>query len=135
MTVRALKPEVRALLEQRIRSLVAAQAESFGVRADIDYRRGYAVLVNTPAETRFAREVALELVGAERVVAEGPALTASEDFSFMLERVPGCYLIIGNGDGEGGCRCTTPATTSTTATCRSAPPTGRCWPNGSWPSR
>lgn len=103
MTVRALKPEVRALLEQRIRSLVATQAESFGVRADIDYRRGYAVLVNTPAETRFARDVALELVGPERVVAEGPALAASEDFSFMLERVPGCYLIIGNGDGEGGC--------------------------------
>ncbi|HYD75049.1 M20 aminoacylase family protein [Ramlibacter sp.] len=103
MTVRALEPEVRALLEQRIRSLVATQAESFGVRADIDYRRGYAVLVNSPAETRFAREVALELLGPERVVSDGPALTASEDFSFMLQRVPGCYLIIGNGDGEGGC--------------------------------
>jgi hippurate hydrolase len=108
LTVRALTREVRALLERRIRALVAAQAESFGVRAEIDYRRGYAVLVNTPAETRFAREVAVELVGAERVVAEGPALTASEDFSFMLERVPGCYLLIGNGDGEGGCQVHNP---------------------------
>ena len=103
LSVRALTREVRALLERRIKALVAAQAESFGVRAEISYRSGYAVLVNTPEETRFAREVALELVGAERVITDGPPLTASEDFSFMLERVPGCYLMIGNGDGEGGC--------------------------------
>ena len=89
-------------------ALVAAQAESFGVAAQVDWRRGYAVLVNTPAETAFAREVALELVGAERVTLQGPPLTGSEDFAFMLERVPGSYLLIGNGDGraaagEGGC--------------------------------
>ena len=103
LTVRALTREVRELIERRLKALVAAQAESFGVRADIDYRRGYAVLVNSAAETEFARQVALEVVGADQVVDNGPPLTASEDFSFMLEQVPGCYLIIGNGDGEGGC--------------------------------
>ncbi len=103
LTVRALTREMRELLERRIKALVAAQADSFGVRAEIDYRRGYSVLVNTPAETEFAREVATELLGAEKVDRHGPALPASEDFSFMLEQVPGCYLIIGNGDGEGGC--------------------------------
>jgi hippurate hydrolase len=61
------------------------------------------VLVNSPGETAFAREVALELVGPERTVLHGPAITASEDFAFMLEQVPGCYLMIGNGDGEGAC--------------------------------
>jgi hippurate hydrolase len=103
LSVRALTREVRELLERRIKALVVAQAESFGVRAEVDYRRGYAVLVNSPAETEFAREIALELVGPDRVVETGPPLTASEDFSFMLEKVPGCYLIIGNGDGESGC--------------------------------
>ena len=78
---------------------MAAQAESFGVQAQIDWRPGYAVLVNTPAETAFAREVALELVGAERVTPQGPPLTGSEDFAFMLERVPGSYVLIGNGTG------------------------------------
>jgi hippurate hydrolase len=107
LTVRTLRSEVRALVEQRLKALVTAQAESFGVRAEIDYRRGYTVLVNSPAETEFARQVALELVGADKVV-EGPQLTASEDFSFMLERVPGCYLMIGNGDGEGGCQVHNP---------------------------
>jgi len=103
LSVRALTREMRELLERRIKALVVAQADSVGVRAQIDYRPGYAVLVNTPAETEFARQVATELVGAEKVVKQGPPLTASEDFSFMLEQVPGCYLIIGNGDGEGGC--------------------------------
>jgi hippurate hydrolase len=103
LSVRALTREMRVLLERRIKALVAAQADSFGVRAQIDYRRGYAVLVNTPKETEFARQVALDLVGAENTVLQGPALSASEDFSFMLERVPGCYLIIGNGAGEGAC--------------------------------
>jgi len=103
LSVRALTREMRELLERRIKALVAAQAESFGVQAQIDYRAGYAVLVNSPAETEFARRIALDLVGADKVVRQGPPLTASEDFSFMLERVPGCYLIIGNGDGEGSC--------------------------------
>jgi hippurate hydrolase len=102
LSVRALDRDVRALLETRIRAIVEAQAQSYGVRAAIDYQRGYSVLVNTPAETAFARKVAVELLGAERVTPQGPAITASEDFAFMLERVPGCYLFIGNGDGTHG---------------------------------
>jgi hippurate hydrolase len=103
LSVRALDREVRATLERRIKALVVAQAESFGVSARIDWRPGYAVLVNTPAETAFAREVATELVGADNVTLQGPPLTGSEDFAFMLERIPGSYLFIGNGVGEGGC--------------------------------
>jgi hippurate hydrolase len=107
LSVRALDREVRATLERRIKALVTAQAESFGVTARIDWRPGYAVLVNTPTETAFAREVAVELVGAEQVTPQGPPLTGSEDFAFMLERVPGSYVLIGNGTdsgpGAGGC--------------------------------
>jgi hippurate hydrolase len=107
LSVRALDREVRATVERRVKALVAAQAESFGVTARIDWKPGYAVLVNTPAETDFARAVAVELVGAEQVTPQGPPLTGSEDFAFMLERVPGSYVLIGNGtglgQGEGGC--------------------------------
>ena len=105
ISVRALDREVRSKLEQRIKALITAQAESFEVTARIDWRPGYAVLVNTPDETAFAREVALELVGAERVTLQGPALPGSEDFAFMLERVPGSYLLIGNGDGDSAGAC------------------------------
>ncbi|MCY1164091.1 MAG: M20 aminoacylase family protein [Pseudomonadota bacterium] len=111
LSVRALDRGVRARLEQRIKALIVAQAESFGVAAQIDWRPGYAVLVNTPDETAFAREVALELVGEARVTLQGPAVTGSEDFAFMLERVPGSYLFIGNGDGDsaGACMVHNPA--------------------------
>jgi hippurate hydrolase len=101
LSVRALDREVRATIERRIKALVAAQADSFGVAAKIDWKPGYAVLVNTPAETALARDVAVELVGAGQVTLQGPPLTGSEDFAFMLERVPGSYLLIGNGTGEG----------------------------------
>ena len=100
LSVRALDREVRELLERRIRALVAAQAESFGVRAEIDYRRNYPVLVNTLAETELARQAALELLGPDQVVLQGAALPGSEDFAYMLEQRPGSYLLVGNGDGD-----------------------------------
>ena len=105
LTVRTLDPAARNLVEQRIRSLVQAQAESFNVRADIDYPPGYPVLMNAVAETDFARSVARTLVGPEGMIESGVAVMAGEDFAYMLARVPGCYLFIGNGTHimEGGC--------------------------------
>ncbi|WP_342129630.1 M20 aminoacylase family protein [Hydrogenophaga sp. OTU3427] len=104
LTVRTLDRQTRDTVERRIHELARAQAESFGLTAEVDYRRGYPVLVNTPAETRFAHGVARKLFSDPERVRMGPPIMASEDFAFMLERVPGCYLFIGNGtDSEGGC--------------------------------
>ena len=103
LSVRALDRDVRDLLEQRITALVQAQATSFGLQAEVIYKRDYPVLVNTSAETQLAREVGLHMLGAERVVAQGRPLTGSEDFAFMLDHCPGSYLMIGNGAGEGSC--------------------------------
>ncbi len=103
LSVRALDPAVRDLLERRIRELAQAQAHCFGLSVAIDYRRDCPVLVNAVRETAFARAVAVELFGAARVTPQGEPVTGSEDFAFMLERCPGSYLLIGNGDGPGGC--------------------------------
>ena len=105
LSVRALDRTVRQTLETRIRDLVHAQAQSYGVKAEITYRRGYPVLVNTPEETDLARRVALDLLGPDKVTMQGAPLTGSEDFAFMLERVPGSYLLIGNGDGNSAGAC------------------------------
>ncbi|WP_420966286.1 M20 aminoacylase family protein [Bradyrhizobium sp. B120] len=103
LTVRALDREVRELLQQRITALVHAQAESYGCWAHIQYCKGYPPLVNSSAETEFAREVGRARVGETEVVPQGEALTGSEDFAFMLEARPGCYLLVGNGmPGETG---------------------------------
>nr|WP_277625381.1 M20 aminoacylase family protein [Burkholderia stabilis] len=103
LSVRALKPEVRDLLETRIKEVVHAQAVVFGATATIDYQRRYPVLVNDAEMTAFARNVAREWVGDANLIDGMVPLTGSEDFAFLLEKRPGCYLIIGNGDGEGGC--------------------------------
>ena len=101
LSVRALDAGVRDLLETRIKALVRAQAESFGVTAQVNYKRDYPVLVNSPAETAFARAVGIELLGTDGVTDDGRAQTGSEDFAVMLEHCPGSYLLIGNGAGDG----------------------------------
>jgi len=107
LSVRALDRGVRELLRRRIVELVEAQAQSYGVTARVEFLPGYPVLVNTPTETALAREVAVALVGVENVVLQTEPLTGSEDFAYMLEKVPGSYLFIGNGDeasgGHGAC--------------------------------
>jgi len=103
LSVRALSREVRLLLKKRIHALADAQARSFDCSAEVDWRDGYPVLVNTPDETAFAAQVAIELLGADKVEIDPPPVTGSEDFAFMLEHRPGCYLFLGNGDGEGSC--------------------------------
>lgn len=111
LSVRALDPQVRRDLEKRMQTIIRLQAESFGVQAHIDWRPGYAVLVNDPGETRRALQVAQKHFPAEQITPQGPRLTGSEDFAFMLERVPGSYLFIGNGsEGEpGACMVHNPA--------------------------
>ncbi|MEX3690895.1 M20 aminoacylase family protein [Paraburkholderia sp. BR14263] len=103
LSVRALRPEVRDLLQERITSLVHAQASAYGATARIDYQRRYPVLVNDAAMTAFAQDVARDWLGEDGLIHDMAPLTGSEDFSFLLERCAGSYLIIGNGDGEGGC--------------------------------
>ena len=100
LSVRALTAETRALLERRIGELARGQAASFGARAEVDYRHCHPVLVNHPGQTAFAREVARDWLGEECLIDGLRPFTASEDFAFILERCPGSYLVIGNGQGE-----------------------------------
>jgi len=107
LSIRALKPEVRDLLQQRVTAIAEAQAASYGATVEVEYQRRYPVLVNHEAETAFARQVALDWLGADSVVADMQPLTGSEDFAFFLEQCKGSYFVIGNGTGtgvgEGGC--------------------------------
>ena len=98
LTLRAFNDDVRRLLGERVQALARAQAESFGARADVDYRLGFPALVNHAAETDFARNVALGAFGPDAIVADFKPRTASEDFAFFLEEKAGNYAFVGNGD-------------------------------------
>ena len=108
-TVRAFSRRVMQLVEASMRRVAEHTAAAFGATAEVDFRALFAPTVNDPAEAEFAARICAELVGAERVERNPPLNMASEDFSFMLEKVPGCYLNIGNGSGEGACEVHNPA--------------------------
>ena len=98
LSVRATKPEVRELLERRIREVVSHQAASYGVQAEVDYERMVPAIQNSTREAAIARDAVASVVGSERVISVPPSSQmGSEDFAWMLEKMPGCYFALGNG--------------------------------------
>ena len=108
-TVRAFSSEVMQLVERNMKRVAENTAAAFGATAEVDFRLLFSPTVNNPAEAEFAARICAELVGQDKVERNPPLIMASEDFSFMLEQVPGCYLNIGNGLAEGGCEVHNPA--------------------------
>ena len=107
-TVRCFSNSVMDLVENRVRQIAESVAAGFGASASLDFRRLFPALVNNEDETKFIAETAAELVGEDNVNRQAGVVMASEDFSYMLERVPGAYIQIGNGDGEGACEVHNP---------------------------
>jgi hippurate hydrolase len=97
-TVRTFKPEVQDLVEARMKELAEHVARGMGCTARVDYMRGYPVTFNHADQTDFAIQVAREVAGADKVDANTPPLMGAEDFSYMLNARPGCYIFVGNGD-------------------------------------
>jgi hippurate hydrolase len=100
-TARAFKTEVMNLVEESMKRVAAGVAAGFGATVEVDFRHLFAPTVNDPVQTEEFCQAAAVLVGEANVDANGPALMGSEDFSFMLEKVPGAYINIGNGDTVG----------------------------------
>ncbi len=107
-TVRAFSREVMALVERSMRRIAKGVAEGFGATAAVDFRVIFAPTVNNTEEAEFAARICGEVVGAENVERNPPLIMASEDFSFMLEKVPGCYFNLGVGAGGNVCEVHNP---------------------------
>ena len=107
-TVRCFSRDAMTLVEERMRSIAEGVAAGFGASASLDFRHLFPPLVNHADEARFIADCAADIVGEENVNRHGPVTMASEDFSYMLEKVPGAYIQIGNGDGEGACEVHNP---------------------------
>jgi hippurate hydrolase len=99
-TVRSLTPEVRELVEKRVREVVAGVAQITGAKIDLNYERGYPVTKNHVAQTEMALRVAKEVAG-DANVHEAPPMMGAEDFAYMLEARPGAFIFCGNGDSAG----------------------------------
>jgi hippurate hydrolase len=99
-TVRTLTEVVRELVEKRVREIVAGVVQMTGARIDLEYERGYPVVVNHASQTEVATQVAKEIAGAANVH-ECPPLMGAEDFAYMLEQRPGAFIFCGNGNSAG----------------------------------
>src|SRR5215472_11841290 len=97
-TVRTMSRDTMTLIEQTMRRITDGVAAGFGASAEVDFRLIFAPLVNHPAEFDAVADAAAELVGDANVNRQQAPAQASEDFAFMLEKVPGAYINLGNGD-------------------------------------
>ena len=105
-TFRSFKNSVRAQLEQSISRLAQSVAQGFRLHADVCFNPenpGYPVTVNSPDETASAIRAAIEVAGADCVNTAPTPSMGAEDFAFMLQQKPGCYIWIGNGSSQGNC--------------------------------
>jgi len=100
-TVRTFDPAVRTMVMARLEAIVAGQAAAYGVEARMDYLVGYPATINEPERTEFAAEVAREIAGDAGVDGNAPPEMGAEDFAYLLEKRPGSYLFVGNGDTAG----------------------------------
>lgn len=99
LTLRSFSPEVRKTLATRLPSLISSVSEGFGASASVKYIPGFPAVINHVAETEFARDLAIEVLGEEAVANTFRPRTASEDFAYYLEHVPGSFFFVGTGDG------------------------------------
>jgi hippurate hydrolase len=98
-TVRTFSTGVLDLIERRVRTLAGSISAAFDATCEIEFVRNYPPTVNHVKETEFVRDALTRLAGADNVLEFEPTLGA-EDFSFFLQHTPGCYFLIGNGDGS-----------------------------------
>jgi amidohydrolase len=100
-TVRTYDVAVQDRIEQRLTKLCHAIADGFDAKAEVVYERVYPATINTGREAHFAADVAVSLVGEDRVLRNMLPSMGGEDFSFMLQEKPGAYVRI--GQQEPGC--------------------------------
>ena len=99
-TVRTLDPTLWEEMPALIRERATAAARSVGCELELDYQRGYPVLVNHPQATAKARQAVLDLYGPTALLPQPQALMGGEDFARYLERIPGCYVFLGVGNPD-----------------------------------
>ncbi|MFC3460526.1 M20 aminoacylase family protein [Massilia haematophila] len=99
-TVRTFSTEVLDLIDRRMQEIANGVAAGFNASVDFGFKRNYPPLVNHPEQTAFAVEAMRAVVGDKNVNTDVEPTMGAEDFAFMLQAKPGCYVFIGNGDGE-----------------------------------
>jgi amidohydrolase len=102
-TIRTFKPEIQEAVERAIERLCSGIAAANGAQIGVHFDHRYPPTVNSLAEAKFCQQVAAEVFGADKVLTDILPSMGAEDFAYMLNEKPGCYVWLGNGPGTGGC--------------------------------
>ena len=99
-TVRTFDPAVQDMIEREMTVIAESVANAMGATAKVKYGRGYPATINSEAEAAFATDVVRGLLGDDNVITNADPCMGAEDFSYMLQERPGCYIWLGQGDDE-----------------------------------
>lgn len=99
-TVRTFSNATLDLIESRMKAIAEHTAYAFDAELDFQFKRNYPPLINHAKETQFAISVMRDVVGADMVNTAVEATMGAEDFAYMLQSKPGCYVFLGNGEGD-----------------------------------
>ena len=102
-SIRTFKKEVREKVISSMESVVKGVASGLGASAELRIKQGYPATINTAQEAQKAASAATRVVGETKVILDADPSTGSEDFAYMLQARPGCYIWLGNGNRDGGC--------------------------------
>ncbi|MFJ2324733.1 M20 aminoacylase family protein [Pseudomonas sp. NPDC087690] len=100
ISVRTDTPQTQQKINQRLEQIVRGHEQSFGVSIDLEFTPLAPALINDETETQRVRESLEPLFEPGHLQSRGPKVMATEDFAWMLTEVPGCYFLLGNGEGE-----------------------------------
>lgn len=107
-TVRTFRPELQDALEEGLRRICTGVETTHRVQIELHYARGYPPTINAPEPSAICREVARQAASGGQVYTQLKPSMGAEDFSYLSRVVPGCYVWLGNGPGEGGCMLHSP---------------------------
>lgn len=94
-TIRTLNPVLRDRIPEMIQRLIRGVTSAYGARFQVEYTRGYPVMVNDPEMTEFARSAAADILGSDAITTIPEPSMGGEDFAYFLQQVPGCYAYLG----------------------------------------
>ncbi|MDB5052547.1 MAG: peptidase [Bacilli bacterium] len=100
-TVRTFDPTIRDQIQLRIAKISKATCEAFGAQCELEYKVGYPPVINDSIEAERYFKVGAKLFG-EANTKQSPLIMAGEDFSYYLQKVPGCFMFVGAGNDEKG---------------------------------
>ena len=100
-TLRTFNPTIQELVVKRMQTVIDSIAAMHGAKIHFDFSYGYPVTINHPDQTDFASKIASDIAGSDRVNRSIAPMMGAEDFSYMLNERPGCFIFVGNGNSAG----------------------------------